>query len=240
MIGKVEKIIDKSIDRHTFCSEFVNTFNLSNIVEIGVYKGDFAQNLLKNCQDIDNYIMIDPWRNLSDWNKPANTDTITFNEFYQETLEKTDFAKNKRTILKGKTTEVIGQINDDSCDLAYIDGDHTLKGITIDLVNIWPKVKQSGFIIGDDFVPEIWQHGDNYEPTLVFPFAIYFAEAVNAKIFGLPYNQFLIAKDQNNFEFIDFTNGQYDKLNLKPQFNSNSRLHLIEFLKKGIKKMIDV
>ncbi|MEO0338135.1 MAG: riboflavin synthase, partial [Bacteroidota bacterium] len=55
----------------------------------------------------------------------------------KETLDKTNFAKEKRIILRGKTTEVINKIKDNSLDFVYIDGDHTLRGITIDLINIW-------------------------------------------------------------------------------------------------------
>src|SRR5690606_10200095 len=92
------------------------------------------------------------------------------------------------------------------------------KGFTIDLLNTWNKVKSNGFIAGDDFCPSIWQHSSTYEPTLVFPFALYFAEAMNTKIFALPYNQFLILKEQNGFEFIDLTSGKYKHKTLHEQF----------------------
>ena len=220
------QIIDKSKDRFMFCTAFIETFNLKRVAELGVYKGDFAKHVLEKNHSIETYTMIDPWRNLSDWNKPANTDNTTFEAFYQETMQQTDFAKAKRKVLRGKTTEVIDQIQDESHDLVYIDGDHTLKGIAIDLINLWPKVEKNGFIIGDDFTPSIWQHRQKYEPTMVFPFAVYFAEAVNAKIYGLPYNQFLIAKGQTGFQFIDLTDGKYASLDLRSQFLHQSQLVL--------------
>ena len=128
--------------------------------------------------------------------------------------------KNKRIILKGTTTNVISQINDESLDFVYIDGDHTLKGISIDLINTWDKVKKGGFIAGDDFCPSIWQHSINYEPTFVFPFAVYFAEAMNTTIFALPYNQFLISTEQNGFNFINLSDKNYQSLNALNQFNT--------------------
>lgn len=219
----IRDIIEKSQDRFSFCVELINAFNLKNVAELGVYRGDFAMQILEKCQCIENYIMIDPWRNLSDWNKPANKDNDTFNEFYQETLKKTDFAKEKRRILRGKTTEVINCISDADLDVVYIDGDHTLRGIAIDLINIWPKVKKTGFILGDDFFPSIWQHDKKFEPTLVFPFAVYFAEAVNARIYGLPYGQFLITKESSDFKFFDLTDGQYSNLELRTQFYIGSK-----------------
>lgn len=228
------KIVDRSKDRYTFCKELVEEFNLKNVAELGVYRGDFAKYLLENTKSIDRYLMIDPWRNLSDWNKPANEENNIFEEFYQETLQKTDFAKEKRHILRGKTTEVIHQIEDNSLDFIYIDGDHTLKGITIDLINLWPKLKHNGFIVGDDFSSSIWQHNQSYEPTMVFPFAVFFAEAVNTKIYGLPHNQFLIPKGQSGFEFIDTTNGKYSNLELRTQFSNPSK----SSFKKTIKNTI--
>jgi len=54
-------------------------------------------------------------------------------------------------ILRGKTAEVIDQITDGELDLAYIDADHTLKGIAIDLIRVYPKVRDGGFLGGDDF-----------------------------------------------------------------------------------------
>lgn len=224
MIEKIKQIIEKSNDRIDFCINLINESNISTVAEIGVYRGEFARKILEKCQCIEKYTMIDPWKHLTQWNKPFNTDNATFDKFYQETLQKTNFVKEKRIVLRGKTTEVINQIQDNTFDFVYIDGDHTLKGISIDLINLWPKVKENGFIMGDDFLPSIWQHGKEYEPTMVFPFAVYFAEAVNAKIYALPYKQFIIFKqEQTKFEFIDLTNGKYNNLELRTQFYRKRR-----------------
>ena len=222
MKNKIKQILDRSNDRFAFCTELINENKLETICELGVYRGDFAEKILRESTSIEKYIMIDPWRHLSDWNKPFNKENDIFEGFYQETLDKTEFAKEKRIVLRGKTTEVIDQLENDSLDLVYIDGDHTLKGITIDLINIWPKVKENGYIIGDDFSASIWQHSQEYEPTMIFPFAVYFAEAVNAKIYGLPFDQFIMVKDQNGFEFIDFTEGKYSNLELRSQLTRRS------------------
>ena len=110
----IRKINDNSKDRFSFCIELINEFNLKNVAELGVYRGDFAKEILEKSPSIEQYTMIDPWRNLSEWNKPANKDNDTFEGFYQETMQKTDFAKEKRIVLRGKTTEVIGDITDQS------------------------------------------------------------------------------------------------------------------------------
>lgn len=187
------------------------------MAELGVYRGSFAEVILRDCKNVDKYLMIDPWRNLSDWNKPANQASLTFETYYNETIERTGFAKNKRDILRGKTTEIINKIENESLGFVYTDGDHTLKGISIDLINIWSKVSSNGFIAGDDFHPSIWQHNMQYEPTMVFPFAVYFSEAVDCKIYALPYNQFIIPKESKGFKFIDLTGGNYQNTQLHDQ-----------------------
>jgi len=199
-------------------THFLNAANVKHMAELGVYRGYFAERMLKGCDLIERYYMIDPWRHLDKWNKPENNDDDMFKKFLSETNSKTDFAAEKRIILRGKTTEVIEQIPDGELDFAYIDGDHTLKGISIDLIRLFPKIKVGGWIGGDDFTRTVWQHTTRFEPTLVFPFVVYFAEAVNARIYALPHDQFLMEKnDAVSFTFIDLT-GYYGNTSLRFQF----------------------
>jgi methyltransferase family protein len=166
--------------------------------------------------------MIDPWRHLDDWNKPANRDDDTFQRFFEETIRNTRAHEERRVILRGRTTEVIDRIPDCSLDFAYVDGDHSLRGITIDLLRVYPRIRDGGWIGGDDFSPSIWQHEQQYEPTLVFPFAVYFAEAVGSRIYGLPHGQFLIEKRHYDaFEFVDLT-GTYGHRDLLSQMSHRS------------------
>jgi hypothetical protein len=197
--------------------EFINSMNIQRMAEIGVYRGDFAQGIMKACECLTAYYMIDPWRHLEDWNKPANHDHAVLEQYFHETMAKTNFAGTKRIVLRGKTTEVAEKLADGELDFVYIDGDHTLKGIAIDLVRLYPKVRTGGFVGGDDFNSSIWKHKTEFEPTLVFPFAVYFAEAVGARIYALPYSQFCLQKaSEPRFEFVDLT-GYYGDLNLRDQ-----------------------
>ncbi|WYD80628.1 MAG: hypothetical protein V8K32_15105 [Candidatus Electrothrix gigas] len=100
------------------------------------------------------------------------------------------------------------------------------------------KVRDGGWIGGDDFSRTVWQYASTFEPTLVFPFAVYFAEAVDSRIYALPNSQFLIEKDNSqNFSFIDLT-GNYGDVSLRDQFHPDKvlRLKLTEtfpFIKNG-------
>ncbi|MEP1199408.1 class I SAM-dependent methyltransferase [Tateyamaria sp.] len=122
----------------------------------------------------------------------------------REALERVSNFKDKIVEIRDTTKKACASLVDESIDLAYIDGDHTLRGITIDLVSILPKIKRGGFIGGDDFTKTIWQHGTSYDPTEVFPFAIYFAEAHDLTIYTLPFHQFLIVNDAKGFDVKDY------------------------------------
>ncbi len=222
----IKKCIKQSNSRFDLWIRFVNSTKIQHMAEIGVYRGEFAARLLEKCESLKKYYMVDPWRHLDDWNKPANQTDEVFEQFLSETKAKTDFAAAKRIILRGKTIEVIEEISDGELDFAYIDGDHTLRGITIDLIRVYPKIRVGGWIGGDDFSITIWQHGTNFEPTFVFPFAVYFTEAVGARIYALPYGQFLIEKSGNqSFSFVDLT-GRYNDTSLRDQFHPDKMLRL--------------
>ena len=213
------------------------------MVEVGVYRGNFAERLLRECERIEKYYMLDPWRHLDNWVKPANKSDDVFEQFLSETQSKTEFAAGRRIILRGKTTEVIEQIPDGELDFAYVDGDHTLRGIAIDLIRVYPKIRDGGWIGGDDFSRTVWQHDTRFEPTLVFPFAVYFAEAVGARIYALPYAQFLIEKNAApSFAFVDLA-GQYGDLTLRDQFRADKVLRLkvaetVSLVKTWVKRLI--
>ena len=223
--------------RFDFWINFCKMKKIKEMAELGVYKGEFASTLLEECNSIEKYYLVDTWCHRENWNKPLNHNDKIFKNIYLEAKRSTNFVKNKRIILRGKTNEMASKIPDSRLDFVYIDGDHTLRGITSDLICMYPKVKVGGWIGGDDFVRNVWQHQIKYEPTLVFPFAIYFAESVGDRIYALPYSQFLIEKnDTHSFEFIDLV-GVYNNLTLRHQFYPINILKLwlheiFSFLKK--------
>jgi hypothetical protein len=212
----LEALSQNAATRYDLWIRFIDHFCLRHALEVGVWKGAFAGRLLRRSNSIERYYMLDPWRRLEGWNKPFNVGDSEFEDIFREAIEATEFSGEKRVVLRGTTSEMIGQIPDASLDFAYIDGDHTLRGVTIDLISVFPKIKAGGFLAGDDLEPEIWKHGPDFEPTLVFPFAAHFAEAVGLPFFAMPFQQFLIAKLPGGYAFTDFT-GQYQSLALREQ-----------------------
>jgi hypothetical protein len=207
-------VVSGASSRFELWVQIIQNLEAEVVAEIGVWKGAFAKHMLKRCETIRRYYMIDPWANLPDWNKPFNVSPTAFDDVFIEAMRETEFAAEKRTVLRGVSREVIDRIPDGSLDAGYIDGDHTLRGITIDLIKVLPKIKEGGLLGGDDFKTEPWQGDPRYEPTLVCPFSVYFAEAMNLPMMALPFNQFVIQKRNDSaFSFIDLT-GKYRNLSL--------------------------
>ncbi|MCF3936050.1 class I SAM-dependent methyltransferase [Acuticoccus sp. M5D2P5] len=193
-------------------------------LEIGVWKGAFAASMLASPR-LTRYFMLDPWRILPQWNKPFNRNEDRLTNAYEAAMKATAFAADRRTVLRGTTAEMIDEIPDASLDIAYIDADHTLRGIAIDLIRTYPKVRPGGILGGDDFSDSVWQHRPEFEPTLVNPFAVYFAEAHEATIVILPFGQFAILKpvgENRGFRAVDLVGGQQD-WSLLPRLSRRQR-----------------
>jgi hypothetical protein len=203
--SELVELARSSKNRYELWAGIVASAKLATMAEVGVWRGEFAEVLLGRCASLERYFLVDPWRHLEDWNKPFNLDNRAFSKIFEEAMQRTAFATDRRVVLRGRTEAVVHEIPDESLDLAYIDGDHTLRGVTLDLTLLLPKIKPGGLLGGDDFVASPWQHGPGHEPTLVFPYAVYFAEAHRFPIAALPHGQFLIQKEKTNYHFEDLT-----------------------------------
>jgi hypothetical protein len=197
----IQRAANGAPDRAALWGRVVGELRPQVVAEVGVWLGEFAEHLLRTCPDIRTYYLLDPWRQLADWNKPFNVSDDEFRAVMDEALARTAFAADRRQVLRGTTVEMAGQVPDQSLDFCYVDGDHTLRGVIVDLVRLYPKVRDGGILAGDDFVPSGWQHGPRFEPTLVFPTAVYFAEATGSVIYSLPHAQFAIIIDRTRDAF---------------------------------------
>ncbi|MEC9345962.1 MAG: class I SAM-dependent methyltransferase [Pseudomonadota bacterium] len=194
-----------SADRFALWRAIASDRDVRTMAEVGVWRGAFAAAMLRDCPGIERYVMVDPWRNLDRWNKPYNVADPVFDTVMAEAMKVTGFAADRREVLRGTTREVIDRVPDGSLDLVYVDGDHTLRGITVDMVAWWPKVRPGGILGGDDLAANVWHHGLRFEPSFVFPFVINFAEAVGGRVTALGHNQFTIEKSADGSDIFSFT-----------------------------------
>lgn len=218
----IAAIFEKNVNspcRLSLWERVLDELRMETVCEVGVFRGEFAARMLRSCGSIRQYYMIDPWAHLDAWHKPANRTDEEFVAIHATAMAVTDFAAPRRVVLRGTTAEMSGKIEDGALDAVYVDGDHTLRGITIDLHRMLPKVKHGGILGGDDFCPNIWQHGPRFAPSEVFPYAMYFAEAHSLPIITLPWNQFAIVNDSSaGYQCLDL--GGYAALTLQDVYLS--------------------
>jgi len=205
MIAQLPGIAAAATDRFTLWVGIARALDARRFAEVGVWRGAFASRLLRDLPELESYLLVDPWRPLESWNKPLNVRHEQFEAAMHEALGATAFAGPKVDVLRGTTAEVADRIPEGSLDVVYVDGDHTLRGIAIDLIRMVRKVRHGGLLGGDDYVADPWHHGLRYEPTLVCPFARYFAEAMRLPFFALPFGQFVIVNDPIGFSFTNLS-----------------------------------
>src|SRR5438874_462709 len=89
-------LIASTTSRFDLWEKVLQTARVKTFAEIGVWKGEYAEAMLKRCPAIERYYMIDPWATLPDWNKPFNVEPKAFEEVYDEAMKRTEFASSKR------------------------------------------------------------------------------------------------------------------------------------------------
>lgn len=75
------------------------------------------------------------------------------NRLNLETIVNKYDEKNQIKLIKGLSNDesILNQFEDSSIDFLYIDGDHSFDGCYSDLKNWYPKLKQGGTILNDDY-----------------------------------------------------------------------------------------
>lgn len=197
--------------REALWAHVITSLNAETVAEVGVWKGEFAAALLQACPGISKYIAIDPWAHQEEWIKPFNVSCKEFESIYRQAMSNLSFAKGRLHVVRKTTMDAGRDVPRESLDFCYIDGDHTLRGITIDAITCFDWIKDGGILAGDDFGNLALQHGIDHEPTLVFPFMINFAEAKSCTIVALPFNQFalLVNRSSSEFQFVNYANTNY-------------------------------
>lgn len=130
--------------------------------EIGVWRGEFSDQILATVEPKLLYL-IDPWKVAGGGKASA---LYGCNRQTQESMDATyeavreRFASQPVAILRAPSGVALDGIPDGSLDWVYIDGDHTLEGVTTDLWLALKKVRVGGIIAGDDYgIAGWWDHG---------------------------------------------------------------------------------
>ena len=105
------------------------------------------------------YQIIDP---LDGYYKKGQLDIVTKQEVnsrnFWYNLNKCGLQTEKFELIKGFShhKRIIKQVKKRSIDLIFVDGDHTRKGVALDIRNYWQTLKKGGYFLFDDYGSREW------------------------------------------------------------------------------------
>jgi len=138
-------------DRNLLMKELGNGLN---IMEIGVFKGDFSKFIQDEMKPLSLHLVDIFEGDMCSGDKDGNNIVWTnlSNEF--NSLKNYFKESNNVFIHKGFSYDILSKFDDGYFDLIYIDGDHSYEGVKKDLNVSYEKTKKGGFIMGHDYTNE--------------------------------------------------------------------------------------
>jgi len=115
-------------------------------VEIGAYSGEGTVVIAKHFKEV---MAIDPWMNGYDINDVASQQCPM--KFVFEAFQERVSPFKNVLYSRGKSLDALEFVDDGSCDLVYIDGDHRYEGVLADLKGWRKKLKEGGIMAGHDW-----------------------------------------------------------------------------------------
>lgn len=124
--------------------------------EIGVFEGDTSAYLLENMPNLKQLICVDPFVHYPEHTKTLNPNKAKFhdadfdkvlNTFLKKTIEYSDRVK----LIRKFSHQAAREIEDQSLDFVFIDGNHAYAYVRED-IQVWgPKIKKGGVLAGHDW-----------------------------------------------------------------------------------------
>ena len=149
----LKKIKTKLPDKRNFIFKLIKKNSVC--CEIGVWKGEFSQLIIKKNNPTKLYL-IDPWKDFGDdyFDKKhvkyrQENQNLRFNLVNQKF--KNNILKNQVEILKMTSKEALRRLENIKFDFIYVDGNHQYKFVKYDIENYFKLLNESGYLVGDDY-----------------------------------------------------------------------------------------
>lgn len=115
--------------------------------EIGVFKGEYSRYLLNNTP-CSRLLLIDPYVNYGDYDKGSNS--MDMEQVYDNAMFNVHVYTDRYTFVRKTSLEAALEVEDESLDFIYIDGNHAYDYVYQDLEAWWPKLKKGGYLVCDE------------------------------------------------------------------------------------------
>ena len=149
--------------------DFLKYNKLNGIgVELGSFKGDFANTILKNWNGT--LLMIDVWRELPNQEYDDMSNHREHIDAYSQAMDNIKGFEDRAFMLRMKGKDACSFIYDKYLDFIYIDANHTYEAVKEDIKLWYPKIKSGGLIMGHDYLPDNFYEGKEKNQALyLFP-----------------------------------------------------------------------
>lgn len=132
-----------------FCDKSTNL----NLLEIGVFKGEFLNFINTQCKNVNKIDALDLFEGIVfsgdvDGNNLESCDLVSS---YKE-LKNLYNDNFKINIIKSDSYSFLKIEDNNFYDIIYIDGDHSYEGVMKDLIGSYNKIKDRGYIMGHDYI----------------------------------------------------------------------------------------
>tara|TARA_B100001057_G_scaffold499668_1_gene611206 strand:+ start:1300 stop:1875 length:576 start_codon:yes stop_codon:yes gene_type:complete len=149
----LKKIKTKLPDKRNFIFKLIKKNSVC--CEIGVWKGEFSELILKKNNPTKLYL-IDPWKDFGESYfdkqhlkyRQENQDLRY--DLVNEKLKK-NISDKQVEIFKMTSKEAFSKLENISFDFIYIDGNHQYDYVKYDIENYFRLLNDSGYLIGDDY-----------------------------------------------------------------------------------------
>ncbi len=119
-------------------------------VEVGVYRGDFSEQVLRDTQ-VAHLYLVDPWVRQADYKDTINEEDQEAH--YQEAVRKVQpyINRNRCSIIRGFSAKVAAMQTLPQMDFAFIDAYHAYEAALED-ITLWSKrLKPTGVLFAHDY-----------------------------------------------------------------------------------------
>jgi len=159
MVDQADSIVDailaeKNSNKHRdhFFPKVIDAMGFKTGVEIGVDKAEFSNHLLTRSK-LEKLYCVDPWPDDFGSNHRKGAYDKNGNNRMQEAFKNVgQYIENGRAVMiRNVSHEAALNIPDGSLDFCYIDGDHTLEGVYVDIYTWIHKLRLGGIMAGHDY-----------------------------------------------------------------------------------------
>jgi len=127
---------------------------LSVGVELGVQTGKFANRMLSDWTNCEEYHLVDLWGHQKNYHDIANLAQEGQDRNYDQTMQTLKPWSDKTHVCRNYTSVCVHKFEDEYFDFIYVDARHDFKGVWEDLVAYWPKLRVGGIMAGHDYVAQ--------------------------------------------------------------------------------------